>query len=274
MKIRNMIWSLMLLSFIFTSCDKIDAPFTEEVVKPTTNKKVLLEDYTGQRCVNCPAAHEIAHQLQDAFGEENLIVVAVHAGFFADPVSAPFDYDFRTTAGTEYESYFSVQTYPTGMVDRVNTGGNYLIDKDGWSTQIAQQFEESALINIEIDNSLSGNSLSGEINLEFIDELSTQAQLQIWIIEDNIVKPQVIPGGLDEEYVQMHVLRGAINGSWGQALPATTYSAESTESISFSNFQLGDDWVPENLSLVAFVYDQESKKVIQVEKKKILEIVE
>lgn len=255
----------------FIACDKIEEPFIEEIEKPDTNKKVLLEDYTGQRCVNCPAAHEIAHQLQEAYGEENLIIVAAHTGFFADPVGEPFDYDFRTDAGNAYASYFNVQTYPTGMVDRVNSGGNYLIDKDGWGTQVAAQFEETPIVNIDIQPEVSGNQVSGKINLFFLENLSAQANIQIWITEDSIVSPQVIPGGVDDEYVHMHVLRGSLNGDWGNALPAATYNADDEISIDIPTYNFGNDWETEHLSIVAFVYDEATKKVIQVDKKKLSE---
>lgn len=263
---RLIIISAVLISFV--ACDKIDAPFTEEVEKPDTNKKVLLEDFTGQKCVNCPAAHEIAHQLQDAYGEENLIIVSVHAGFFATPASEPFTYDFRTDAGNAYESYFTVQTYPTGMVDRVNTADNYLIDKDGWGTQVAQQFQETPIVNIDINPSLNGNQLSGEIELFFLENLSEQAYIQIWITEDSIVKPQVIPGGQDLEYVHMHVLRGALNGDWGTILPASTYNTDDIVKIDIPNYTIGNDWNSDHLSIVAFVYRGDDKKVLQVDKKK------
>ncbi|NPD47720.1 MULTISPECIES: Omp28 family outer membrane lipoprotein [unclassified Lentimicrobium] len=270
MKVLKIFLALTIIGFSFAACDKIEAPYTQEVEKPVGNKKVLLEDFTGQKCVNCPLAHEIAHTLQDTsnYGEK-LIVVAIHAGFFATPSAAPFDYDFRTEAGDIYESYFSVQTYPTGMVNRVNTDGNYLIDKDGWATEVAKQFEETSLVNIEITPSLNGNKLSGEVNLDFIEGFASQGNVQIWITEDSIIKPQVVPGGMEEDYVHMHVLRGAINGNWGEALPSASYNSGDNESISFSNFQLGDDWVTDKLSLVVYLYEQESKKVIQVEEIKI-----
>jgi thiol-disulfide isomerase/thioredoxin len=271
MKISKILLLISVILMSFIACDKIEEPFIEEIEKPDTNKKVLLEDYTGQRCVNCPAAHEIAHQLQEAYGEENLIIVAAHTGFFADPVGEPFDYDFRTDAGNAYASYFNVQTYPTGMVDRVNSGGNYLIDKDGWGTQVAAQFEETPIVNIDIQPEVSGNQVSGKINLFFLESLSAQANIQIWITEDSIVSPQVIPGGVDDEYVHMHVLRGSLNGDWGNALPAATYNADDEISIDIPTYNFGNDWETEHLSIVAFVYDEATKKVIQVDKKKLSE---
>ncbi len=270
MKILNIIVALAFGASLFLSCDKIDGPYKEEITKPVTTKKVLLEDFTGQRCVNCPAAHDLAHELQNAYGVDTLIIVAIHAGFFATPVNAPFDYDFTTLAGNSYETTFEVQSYPSGMVDRVKTGDSYLLDKDAWSTKVAAQFEEAPSVGIEITAQTANNKISGTINLSFIQDIPAQSYLQIWITEDSIVKPQVIPGGQDPEYVHMHVLRGAVNGDWGQAL-AATYQADNTDEITFSNFEIGADWNMNNLSVVAFVYDEATKKVLQVDKKKIVE---
>jgi len=271
MKTPNILVIISAIILLFVACDKVEEPFIEQVIKPDTNKKVLLEDFTGQRCVNCPAAHEIAHNLQDAFGEENLIIISIHAGFFATPANEPFDYDFRTDAGNAYESYFNVQTYPSGMVDRVSTDENYLIDKDGWATQVAAQFEETPIVNIHIQPEVNGNTLSGKIDLFFLSELSSQANIQICVTEDSIVSPQVIPGGEEDDYIHMNVLRGAVNGDWGMPLPAVTYAEDDEISINIPNFTFGDDWNPEHLSVVAYVYDDASKKVIQVDKKKLSE---
>lgn len=40
-------------------------------------RTVLLMDFTGQRCVNCPEAHEIMEDLVNQYGEDNLIIPTV-----------------------------------------------------------------------------------------------------------------------------------------------------------------------------------------------------
>lgn len=245
--------------------------FIEDNTVPDRVKRVLLEDLTGQKCVNCPTAHEIAHNLQEFYGDDELVVVAIHAGFFATPSAEPYTYDFRTSAGNTYESYFGVQTYPTGMVDRTNATGNYLIDKDGWSTAVDAAFQNETSLEVTIKPNLSGNNISGAIDLYFFEEFNTQAKLQIYVIEDNVVKPQVTPEGDDLEYNHMHVLRGAINGDWGQLLPSNSFAAEDRTSISFSNYEIGDDWNTDELYIVAYVYDATTLEVLQVNKKKLVE---
>lgn len=273
MKIIRLIIISIIISSTFISCDKIEEPYKTKIDKPVTEKNVLLEDYTGHKCSNCPNAHDIANELTDAYGEENLIVVAIHADYFAWVFPAPLDYDFQTTAGTEYFGHFSIGSTPNGLVDRKNNGGIYVTAPRDWGTQVAKQFEEENVVNIEILSELNDNKLSGTVNLDFISDVNLQTNLQIWITEDSIIKPQTLAGAgeMDLEYVHNHVLRGAVNGTWGDELPSANYSSEDNVSISFSDYQLGEDWVAKNLSLIAYLYDQESKKVLQIEKIKISE---
>jgi thiol-disulfide isomerase/thioredoxin len=275
MKNTYIILISLIISIAFIACDKVDEPYKEDVVKPETNKKVLLEDYTGHYCPNCPAAHDISNELLDIY-EENLIVVVIHAGeFFAGPKPPDYSYDFRTPAGEEYlTNFIGTAGFPIGMTDRINEGGNYLVDKDDWGTKVNQLLKEEAQISIGITTDLQSTKVSGEISIEFLSNITKQTSVQIWITEDTIIKPQKVPasqGGIIEDYVHNHVLRGAINGTWGEELPSATYSEGDKETISFTNYQLGDDWVAKQLAVIAFVYDNESKKVIQVEKKKIIE---
>ena len=271
MKILNLIIITAILSVSFISCDKVEAPYKEKVEVPDSKKNVLLEDFTGHKCINCPAAHETGHDLTEIYGADRLIIVAIHSGFYATPAGEPYDYDFRTDAGTEYASAFGVQGYPMGLIDRINDGGNYLLDVNKWGTVVDEQIREELEIGLKITTSTNGGNISGEVAIEFLADVNIATKLQLWILEDNIIKAQLTPEGDEEAYVHNHVLRGDVNGVWGEALPKDTYAAEEVETMSFSNFQIGDDWVMEELSIVAFVYDADSKKVFQIEKKKIIE---
>jgi thiol-disulfide isomerase/thioredoxin len=91
------ILAAVLIAASMFSCDKIEPPYRQGGVV-TAERKVLLEDYTGSRCVNCPSAARIAHDLKQVYGE-NLIVLGIHTGFFAFPFPPQFPLDLRTPAG-------------------------------------------------------------------------------------------------------------------------------------------------------------------------------
>ena len=88
-----------------------------------TGKTVLIKDFTGARCVNCPAAAEHAHNLQHQLDEDHIFIMSVHAGYLAQPLgSFP---DFLTDEGTEW--YNNNNSNPLFTVDHVAlTEGNTL----------------------------------------------------------------------------------------------------------------------------------------------------
>ena len=47
------------------------------------NVPVLVEEFTGQKCINCPEAHEELAKIQKEYGEDNVISVCIHASALA-----------------------------------------------------------------------------------------------------------------------------------------------------------------------------------------------
>ena len=66
---------------LLTGCDSVASDDRLiEVPAATVQRNVLIEDFTGQRCIFCPAATEAIAQLQARYGDDKLIAVAIHAG--------------------------------------------------------------------------------------------------------------------------------------------------------------------------------------------------
>jgi len=131
-KINLIIFTIFTLSltFLTSCCDKIDEPYMntgDGGIVGDTVRKVLLEDFTGHYCVNCPAAHVIIEGLEKVY-PKRIVPVVIHAGFFAKPKAAPYDYDFRTPDGTAIATEFGAITapLPKGMVNRINKGGYFI----------------------------------------------------------------------------------------------------------------------------------------------------
>ena len=69
---------------LFLQCDKIEEPFKEPSgqkvsadtpyfeVRTDFIQKYLLEDFTGHTCLNCPKAHTIMKEMQDAMKDANI----------------------------------------------------------------------------------------------------------------------------------------------------------------------------------------------------------
>jgi thiol-disulfide isomerase/thioredoxin len=86
MTLNKYLLLVLAVGYSFNSCDVIEEPFLieQEVVSdsceafifPTQEnyvKKVLLEDYTGHTCGNCPRAAEKADELKETYQNQLLV---------------------------------------------------------------------------------------------------------------------------------------------------------------------------------------------------------
>lgn len=269
------------LACLFSSCDKISPPYQDVIVVDTTNKRtVLLEDFTGHRCVNCPQAHKIVHELDSIYGDR-FVAIGVHAGVFAIPIPPVYTYNFGTASGTDLNNTFGISTYPSGMVNRRKVNNSIIIDKGSWATEVANILAIPADADISITNTWnsSNRSLNVKVDAEFFNNLNGAYRLCVYLIEDNIIKPQKnndasidsVPDVL--AYKHMHVLRDAINSTWGDLLVNDPVQGQ-TVSKTFTGFSFNADWNENNCKVVAFIYrddddDGTRYEVVQAKKAKV-----
>ena len=230
------------------SCSHIDEDNRLiEVPHAKISRAVLVEEFTGQRCVNCPNATAEIERLQEEYGKENVIAVAIHSGplafFLTDKVLG-----LRTSLGDEYYDYWRVEAEPSGLINR--SGGVLLLDK--WATRVYQDMQNEALVELTAKAKIADNGMI-EIGIEYLAVKDFSGKLQVWIIEDGIVALQMLPDGtLNREYVHNHVLRSAVNGTWGDDV---VWPSGKQSILSFSA-EVQEEWNPKNLSIVAFVYNE------------------
>lgn len=224
------------------------------------DKNVLLEKYTGVRCVNCPYANQLALELQEKYGDR-LVILNVHAG----PLSAPIGSfpDFTTDEGAEWSDSLGVVTVPIGFVNRKSNEGHDVYDLDN---EIANVINEKSFINIipTINYNNLTRDLSVEIKSQFDKELFGTFKLTVCIMEDDIVGAQYTPQGIDPEYVHHNVFRETMTEAWGDNLEL---SGEVVKSYSMT---LNSDYNDDNCYIIAYVSDANTNEIIQVIKKKII----
>jgi hypothetical protein len=273
--------AILLFALVFSGCDVIDPPYTEKTNgggDDTSEKvrKVLLEDYTGFTCKNCPIAHGIAHDLQESYGSR-LVVISIHAGAYAEPTEE-HTYDFRTDAGDELDDYFGVSEIgnPNGTVNRKEFSGKRVLGPYYWEAVVAELMELDPEIAIKLTPSYNESTrvISVDVDVEYLAEGNANHHLSVFMLEDHVIQYQlnklVEPNDV-EDYDHRHVLRGSMNGTWGEQLSTSNIASGMKFKKSYSyTISGGSDWNPDNMSIVAFVHDKgASFEVIQVEEKKL-----
>jgi hypothetical protein len=278
----NKIFIYIICGFTIASCDKVEGPYSETAQSNgnlnDTVRKVLLEDYTGHKCQGCPAAHDEAHALEGVFGDQ-VIVIAVHAGYWTSVnASGSFTYDFKTPEGTELYTALipSTQPFPTGSVNRKLYGSQRVVDYPKWGGKIDTllQSEPDAIIKLEPSFNFSARIISTEVTTSILNDIAGDIALSILYIEDSIINWQAFPippagPGNTATYVHQHVLRGSLNGAWGNII-ATNSSAGQVLDNFYSGTVIAADINTANVSVVAVLFNNTTKEVIQVEKQKLI----
>ncbi|MBO4328915.1 MAG: Omp28-related outer membrane protein [Bacteroidales bacterium] len=256
------------------ACDYIDDPIQGGGTDPvdpnpgeTGNKTVLIKDFTGAQCVNCPEAAEYAHALQHQLGEDRIFVMGVHAGALAQPVgNFP---DFLTEEGTAW--YAGQSSNPLFAVDYVGLEAGHALYQVQLDAPVAAALKESQTFAIELTPTYNAadRRLEVEATVTAVAALDGDFYLTFCLVEDSLVGWQKIPGGLDREYVFRNVFRGTLNGADGEAVyQGSVHFNDAFSKHAATTLDAGFD--EDRCYLVAYVYDRnQDKKILQTAVAKI-----
>lgn len=275
MKKLSFIIAMAFLTLGMVACDIIEEPFTKENTgggggnenPEKVVKHVLLEDYTGVRCNNCPGAGELALNIQKQY-DHKVIVLGVHAGFLSSPVGGyP---NFMTSEGDDWYNYFEFTSNPIGTVNRKNIGGTYGIEYPNWNDEVANALQEEASVdmNATVNYDDASRKLSVEVKSKFLVEMPDTYNLTVCVVEDSIVGKQLTPDGDNPNYVHRHVFRTTMNGAWGEELNSAAVAPEE-EFVKSYELTLKEAYNADQCYIVAYVANSGTKEVLQVIEKKI-----
>jgi len=265
------------LAFLFLmACEEIPpvvTPLEEGQVRDTLLQNILVEEFTGTRCVNCPAGSSELARLQEVYGDQ-LIIVAIHAGSFARPYPESRE-DFRTAEGDALLNYLGQPLgYPSAIINRKLYDGevDLQLSRSLWPLFLEQESER--LAPIQLAPSLTYDSTNREvvynIDLTLLDDNpGSDVRLSLMVVEDDVTDIQLTPNGPDEQYVHRHNLRDMLTAATGNSLP-DDWQQNQTLARQFT-YQLPAAWKQENVSLVAVVHENgERKDVLAVSKTSLL----
>lgn len=244
---------IFLYNLAIFSCSHIDSE--DRLVyerRADAYRKILIEDFTGQRCINCPNASEEIERLHMQFGKDTIIAVAIHSGPLGFSTNNKY-YGLKTEIGDEYYNHWNPDYQPIGMVNR-----HGLCDYTSWNAKIREEIQKPTSIQIYGNVRLADNKIKVSTEIQNNgDEL--KSGLQLWIVEDNIPAFQLMPDGtMNENYLHQHVLRTAVNGVWGERIVIPSKNSLQKE----YEIVLDKEWKVKDIAVVVFVCDDSG--VLQV----------
>lgn len=274
MKLKNLFLGVAAaaMAMAAASCSNIDEGDRLIYVKPAeVGRAVLIEDLTGQRCINCPTGTDIITGIIKTYGEDNVIAVGIHCGPLGFAGTSK-RVGLKTDTGDEYFTHWANGTelyQPSAIFNRKKgPSDNY----NNWPAEVGLIISEKANLYVNIDNAYDAKTRTLTTKVDAFgvnDTVTVSGKLQVWIVEDGIKAMQMMPdGSANQEYIHNHVFRAAVNGTWGEEV---TVKEGETTSKDYS-YVLPETWNAENISVVAFVYNKSG--VENVAKKHIVEYEE
>jgi thiol-disulfide isomerase/thioredoxin len=239
-------------------------------IPPLGDKKVLVEEFTGVRCVNCPAGASELEDLAALYGDR-LVIVSIHAGDFAPPYSDS-KFDFRTSEGTELEKLLGAPIgYPAAVINRRKFVGQERLQvfRTSWAGFISEESKTPSILTLGFVKNL--NKTTRELSVE-VKTIATQAlqgdiRLSVMLTESGIKDQQETPQGKKSDYTHKHVLRKMLTKFDGDPLSISSPNEPISKNFTL---KIPENWVLENCQIVAFVHKNGSEKdVLQVSEIKI-----
>ena len=258
---KNKLVYLCVLCLLCVACSHIDEDEQLIYVKPADVARcVLIEDFTGQNCLNCPTATLTIADLQEAYGHDVVVAVGIYSGDFGRTARG-VPYSLTTETGDEYYAHWALDHQPVGLVNRHGAS-----EYQDWGRLVREQLEQKSHVDLEANGSFNAEARQVEINVSALGtDGNTNGKLQVWLTEDNITDGQRLPDGTwNREYFHNHVFRDAVNGAWGTDF-SIKEGEQKEESFTYTIAE-DKDWKPENMNVVVFIYNDNGVEQVTIVK--------
>ena len=237
------------------------------------NKVVLIEDFTGAACVNCPDAHE-AIALAIAANPTQVVAVAEY-NYFGDPLY--LDENMRTTEADNLDINYlgPVEGHPASFIDRGDFGDDgYLAEPPvNIVSYTADRLSEVPPCNIDITKVYDDvtREIIVTVTIDYTSTVSLANHISVFLLESGIIAAQITDAGEVEDYEHNHVLRKMLTYYSGDNLPEENVAGRGY--IFNYTYTLDEDWNADNMSVVAFVHNFEAddKEVLQAAEIEIID---
>ncbi|MEG2337235.1 MAG: Omp28-related outer membrane protein, partial [Bacteroidales bacterium] len=209
-----------------------------------SKKCVVLEEFTGAKCPNCPDGHKRSDQLKQQY-KDRYIAVNIHQGSFANPSPGIPSSNYTTPFGDALADAFGVGGYPMGAVSRTKFPGqsNISTGRENWAEFVSKTVTETACVNLAAKSYL--NWPTRELTCIVQGYYSSDSKektnyLNVAILQNNVIGqqqgigyyPEMSAG--DNKYKHNHMLRHFLTGQWGMPISKTQSGTYFSDTLKYT----------------------------------------
>ncbi|MFM9050708.1 MAG: Omp28-related outer membrane protein [Bacteroidota bacterium] len=246
-------------------------------------RKVLMEEWTGFKCGNCPPAGNFLNYTIVPPLADTLVVIALHAGQFAEPgsfglpnpPSGSFLTDYRTATSDFLYTYFGSPYNPSGMIDRIGYPSAYIKNKAVWLSTIntRKALPAKHKIDLRADFDPFTRKVSVAIQTDLLDASSDTLKLQVVLTEDSVIDWQYWDGNnpvFVPDFAHRHVFRTSMNGNLGEVIYNGIFTPGEKRLRGYA-YSLPSTWDESHCHVVAYISNKRTEEVYQVEEVYVIE---
>ncbi|PWL32513.1 MAG: hypothetical protein DCO96_02930 [Fluviicola sp. XM-24bin1] len=249
-----------------------------------TQRNVLLEDFTGHRCNNCPTATDTA----EAIREENVgqvFVATIHASpigtaTFQEVILPDFSTDWTNADGLGIGLHFGNLPgsqfigNPLGTINRVRFNGQLMQSEGLWRNITESLLSAPLRVNIQADVNYFPNTRGMFVHAEvdIIDPgIPNDMYTVVYLVEDTAVGSQLLSdNSLEPDYVHKNIMRDCILSGW-EGLPVNSIFQVAPSKFRYDYiYELPNQYDVSNMHLLIYVRDAVTEEIYQVIKQEIL----
>ncbi len=227
---------------------------------------IVVEEFTGVTCPNCPKAHSILKTLEEN-NPNRIAAIGIQpmGSAQASPVTDDANgtmltrQDNRTKAGADLGTgiYGSIvlQSLPGAGIDRSLQGGSLYLDRNSWTTAVSARLGVPAKANIAITSNYNAGSRQAviKVHVAYTGTVTGSQLLNVALVENNITDWQEDGITKVENYSHQHVLRDILTNPTGTAiLTGVTIQPGQVYERTFV-YTVNAAWNPDNCRIVAYV---------------------
>ena len=243
-----------------------DTTYIESPVAAAEQKNVVIEEFTGVRCPNCPQGHVIISNIK-AQNPDRIVSVSLHP---INSLGAPYSFsvhDFRSQEAQGMFDYLGqIGLEPAAGIDREKFNGEnaILLDKSKWQTRVNQQLAVAPPVNIVLDKTYdsTNHELTVVAEVHYTQEVTEENKMTVLLTESGMVTAQLDGSIIDTFYVHKDIMRTYLTSTQGDQITTTREAGRVVRRV--YKKVLDAAWKPENMYIVAYVHEYvDSKRVYQ-----------
>lgn len=231
-----------------------DTTFISTIAEPQA-RNVLIEEFTGVRCVTCPAGHEQTQAILNAH-PNRVFAAVIHAGDLTDPYPNSVNISV-ITEGTALYNYLSAEAVPSAAINRVKYEDEStiaILPPSKWAAKVTTELAKPTPVNVYAYKNYNPNSrlLEVFVQLKYTQTISAPTNISVSITENNVIDPQVQSNGqVIDNYNHKHVLRAMMTFATGNLITQATTAGSVI--VKKYTLILPNNWKANDLQAVAFV---------------------